>query len=79
MADAAEIADLSFEAALAELEGIVKRLETGQGALAEAIGAYERGDALRRHCERLLAEAEAKVLAITLGPDGQAAGTRPME
>ncbi len=77
MADA-EIADLSFEAAVAELEKIVKGLEGGQGALAEAIGAYERGDALRRHCERLLAEAEAKVQAITLGPDGEPAGVRDL-
>ncbi len=77
MADA-EIADLPFEAALAELERIVKGLEGGQGALAEAIGAYERGDALRRHCERLLAEAEARVQAITLGPDGQPNGLRDL-
>lgn len=77
MADA-KIAELSFEAALAELDGIVKGLEGGQGVLADAIGAYERGDALRRHCEKLLADAEAKVQAITLGPDGEPAGTRDL-
>lgn len=61
---------LSFEDALAELEGIVKTLEGGQGKLEDAIAAYERGAALRRHCERKLAEAEAKVQAIVDGPDG---------
>jgi exodeoxyribonuclease VII small subunit len=59
---------LSFEAALAELEGIVRDLEGGQGRLEEAIAAYERGAALRRHCERKLAEAEQKVQAIVAGP-----------
>lgn len=55
---------LSFEEALAELEGIVRDLETGKGKLEEAVAAYERGAALRRHCETLLAEAEQKVQAI---------------
>jgi len=55
---------LSFEEALAELEGIVKKLETGQGRLEEAVADYERGAALRKRCEALLAEAEQKVQAI---------------
>jgi exodeoxyribonuclease VII small subunit len=55
---------LSFEEALTELEGIVRDLETGKGKLEEAVAAYERGAALRRHCEKLLAEAEQKVQAI---------------
>jgi exodeoxyribonuclease VII small subunit len=55
---------LSFEEALAELEGIVRKLETGQGRLEEAVADYERGAALRRRCEALLAEAEQKVQAI---------------
>ncbi len=66
----AEVAKLSFEEALAELERIVKGLEAGQLKLEEAIGAYERGTALRRHCEAKLAEVEARVAAIVERPDG---------
>jgi exodeoxyribonuclease VII small subunit len=65
-----DIARMSFEDALTELEGIVRALESGQGKLEEAISNYERGAALRRHCERKLAEAEGKVQAIVEGPDG---------
>jgi exodeoxyribonuclease VII small subunit len=61
---------LSFEDALAELEGIVRDLETGKGKLEQAVSAYERGAALRRHCEKLLAEAEQKVQAIVEGDSG---------
>ncbi|MBL6454734.1 exodeoxyribonuclease VII small subunit [Belnapia sp. T6] len=61
---------LSFEDALAELEEIVKSLEGGRGTLAQAIADYERGAALRRHCEQKLAEAEAKVQAIVDAPGG---------
>lgn len=71
----ADVAGLSFEAALAELEGIVKALEGGQQKLSEAIAAYQRGSALRRHCEGKLAEAEASVQAI-VAADGRAAGLR---
>ena len=60
----------SFEDALAELEEIVKSLEGGRGTLAQAIADYERGAALRRHCEQKLAEAEAKVQAIVDAPGG---------
>jgi exodeoxyribonuclease VII small subunit len=68
---------MSFEDALAELESIVRGLESGQGQLAEAIAAYERGTLLRRHCEARLAEAEARVDSIVAGGDGAAAATRP--
>lgn len=70
------VAELSFEEALKELEEIVRGLEDGQGQLAEAIAAYERGAALRRHCESRLAEAEAKVEAI-VAAGGAATGTKP--
>ena len=70
-----DVAGLSFEAALAELEGIVKALEGGQQKLSDAIAAYERGSALRRQGEARLAEAEAKVQAI-VAADGKAAGLR---
>lgn len=63
---------LSFEEALAELEGIVRDLETGKGKLEESVAAYERGATLRRHCETLLAEAEQKVQAIVEQPSGPA-------
>ena len=65
-----DLATLSFEDAMAELEDIVKSLEGGKGSLAQAIADYERGALLRRHCERKLAEAEAKVQAIVDGPGG---------
>ncbi|MFA7431562.1 MAG: exodeoxyribonuclease VII small subunit [Rhodospirillaceae bacterium] len=65
-----EIAALSFEDALRELEQIVQQLERGQVRLDEAVGAYERGSLLKRHCELRLAEARAKVEKIQLGPEG---------
>jgi exodeoxyribonuclease VII small subunit len=68
-----DIAALSFEEALAELETIVKRLETGATRLDDAISAYERGAKLRQHCEARLKEAQARVERIVLGPDGSVA------
>ena len=64
------LASLSFEDALAELERIVRGLEGGQQKLEDAITAYERGTALRRHCEAKLAEAEARVQTIVAQADG---------
>lgn len=61
---------LSFEEALAELEGIVRALEGGEGKLEQAVAHYERGAALRKHCEALLAAAEQKVQAIVDSPGG---------
>lgn len=75
----AEISTLSFEDALAELEAIVKRLEGGQAKLEEAISEYERGAALRSHCERKLADAEAKLQAVVTAANGQPAGLRDVE
>ncbi len=68
---AADITALSFEEALAELEKIVRDLEAGQAKLDDAIAAYERGAALKRHCEAKLRDAQAKVDRIVTGPDGQ--------
>lgn len=65
-----DIAALSFEVALAELEGIVKRLEAGNAKLDEAISAYERGALLKRHCEARLREAQSRVDKIVMGSDG---------
>ena len=66
----AEITKLSFEEALEELKQIVSRLESGEGRLDEAIGAYERGALLKRHCETKLREAQEKIEKISLKADG---------
>jgi len=71
-----DIAAMSFEDALAELEQIVRRLEAGQVKLDEAILCYERGAQLKRHCERKLNEAQQRVDRIVIGPDG-AVGAEP--
>lgn len=65
-----DVASMSFEAAMEELETIVARLEKGEAKLDEAIGDYERGARLRRHCEARLREAREKVEKIRLGADG---------
>lgn len=75
---AEDITALSFEDALAELERIVRGLEGGQQKLEDAITAYERGATLRRHCERKLQEAEARVQAIVERADG-ALALKPVE
>ena len=64
-----DIAKLSFEEALAELEKIVRALEEGRGKLEDSIRAYERGALLKKHCEQKLREAQAKVDKIVIGPD----------
>ena len=66
----ADIAGMSFEAALAELETIVKRLETGNAKLDDAISSYERGALLKQHCEAKLREAQSRVDRIVMGDDG---------
>jgi exodeoxyribonuclease VII small subunit len=74
-----EVAALSFEKALAELEQIVDRLEKGSVALEESIALYERGEALKVHCEALLKTAEQRIEKITLGADGKPTGTEPLD
>ena len=66
----ADIAAMSFEDALAELEGIVRRLENGQVKLDDAIQSYERGAQLKQHCEKKLNEAQQRVDRIVIGSDG---------
>jgi exodeoxyribonuclease VII small subunit len=73
-----DVSSLSFEDALAELEQIVRGMENGQQKLEDAINAYERGAALRKHCEAKLTEAEARVAAIVQNADGSLS-TRPLE
>jgi exodeoxyribonuclease VII small subunit len=74
-----EIAEMTFEQALAELESVVTRLERGDVALDESIALYERGALLRKRCQDKLAEAEEKVSRITLGDGGAATGTQPFD
>ena len=68
------IESMSFEEALNELQTLVKALEKGEAKLEEAIRAYERGAALKQHCERKLREAQAKIEKITLTADGGLSG-----
>jgi|TARA_R100000687_G_C6350584_1_gene118649 exodeoxyribonuclease VII small subunit len=74
-----EIAEMSFEAALDELEKIVAQLEGGKAPLQESIAIYERGEALKRHCEALLKQAEARIEKITLAKDGTPTGVEPLD
>ena len=74
-----DITTLSFEEAMRELEATVGKLETGEATLEESIALYERGAALRAHCETRLREAEERVEKITLAANGQPAGTTPVE
>lgn len=68
---AADVDKLSFEQALAELENIVRQLESGEVELERSIDIYERGAALRAHCEQKLKDAQLRVEKIVLSPDGQ--------
>ena len=70
-----DIEGLSFEAALAELEQIVRSLEKGAEPLDKSIELYQRGDRLKRHCEARLKAAQAKIDQITLDADGKPTGT----
>lgn len=67
---------LTFEQALQELETIVKDLETGKAPLEDSIAQYERGIALKAHCECKLRDAQAKIEQITVAADGSV-GTKP--
>lgn len=75
----ADVKALSFEKALAELETIVQRLERGDVPLEESVTIYERGEALKRRCDELLRQAEARVEKITLDASGRPAGTEPLD
>ncbi len=75
----ADITAMSFETALKELEQIVTRLERGDVDLEQSIDIYERGEALRSHCDQLLKRAEAKVERITLSAQGVPSGAVPFD
>lgn len=71
------VEDMSFEEALRGLEDIVSRLERGDVALEESITLYERGAALKKHCEARLSAAQMRVEAIRLAEDGSPKGSEP--
>ena len=75
----ADVKKLAFEKALAELEQIVQKLERGDVVLEESVTIYERGEALKRRCEELLRQAEARVEKITLDAGGKPVGTEPLD
>lgn len=82
MSDAATLPpvnELTFEAAMGELEAIVDKLEKGNVPLEESISFYERGEALKNHCDTLLKSAELRVEKVRLKADGEAAGTQPLD
>lgn len=66
MTESKSIEKMTFERALAELEEIVKRIDTGQENLADAVGSFERGVFLKEHCEKMLKEAKLKIEKITV-------------
>jgi exodeoxyribonuclease VII small subunit len=74
-----DVMQLSFERAIEELETIVKRLEGGKVPLEESVAIYERGELLKRRCEDLLRQAEARVEKITLDAAGKPTGTEPLD
>lgn len=74
-----DIATMPFEAALAELEEIVRKLEQGSVPLEDSIRIYERGEALKTHCDALLKSAEARIEKINVGPSGEARGASSLD
>ncbi|MGL4094620.1 exodeoxyribonuclease VII small subunit [Hyphomicrobiales bacterium] len=75
----ADVSGYSFEKAVAELESIVARLERGDVALDESIAIYERGEALKKHCEALLTTAEKRIEKIRLDRAGKPQGVEPLD
>src|ERR1044072_7657839 len=74
-----EVSNLSFEAALARLEEIVRTLEKGEAPLDRSIELYQEGDRLKRHCEARLKNAQARIEQIAFGSDGKPAGGKPFD
>ncbi|WP_313591656.1 exodeoxyribonuclease VII small subunit [Agrobacterium cavarae] len=78
-ANTADVSGYSFEKAVAELESIVARLERGDVALDESIAIYERGEALKKHCEALLTTAEKRIEKIRLDRAAKPQGVEPLD
>jgi exodeoxyribonuclease VII small subunit len=72
-----DVSQLSFEAALARLEEIVRTLEKGEAPLDQSIELYQEGDRLKRHCEARLRDAQTRIEQIALGADGRPTGVTP--
>ncbi|MBW3096953.1 exodeoxyribonuclease VII small subunit [Pseudohoeflea coraliihabitans] len=79
MSEANAVSAMSFEAAVAELERIVDQLEKGDVPLDKSIEIYERGEALKAHCEKLLGAAEQRIEKIRLDREGKPAGVEPLD
>ncbi len=73
------IAGMTFEDALRALEEVVRKLEGGEVPLDESITLYERGEALRKHCQARLDAAQARIEKIVAGPDGRPSGAVPLD
>lgn len=76
---AVDVSALSFEQAVEELEKIVAALERGDVALDKSIEIYERGEALKKHCEKLLGAAENRIEKIRLDRAGNPQGVEPLD
>ncbi|MEW9853918.1 exodeoxyribonuclease VII small subunit [Novosphingobium sp. M1R2S20] len=74
-----DITGMSFEDALRALEDVVRALESGDVPLDDSITLYERGEALRRHCQARLDAAQARIEKIVAGPDGLPTATQPFD
>ncbi len=74
-----DIAEMSFEQALAALEEIVQSLEAGDVPLDQSIALYERGEKLRAACQKRLDDAQARIERIVTDSSGQASATQPFE
>ncbi|MEY9782122.1 exodeoxyribonuclease VII small subunit [Sinorhizobium fredii] len=74
-----DVSALSFEQAVEELERIVSALERGDVALDKSIEIYERGEALKKHCETLLKAAEDRIEKIRLDRNGKPQGVEPLD
>lgn len=74
-----DLAAMSFEDALRALEDVVRKLESGEVPLDQSIMLYERGEALRKHCQTRLDAASARIEKIVTGAGGEAAGTQPFD
>jgi exodeoxyribonuclease VII small subunit len=75
----ADVNKMPFERAIEELESIVKNLEGGKVPLEQSVALYERGEALKKRCEELLRQAEARVEKITLDANGNPTASEPLD
>lgn len=78
-AQTADVAKLSFEDALKRLQEIVQLLERGEAPLDRSIALYQEGDALKRHCEARLKDAQMRIEQIQLGSNGEPQGLKPFD